>query len=100
MGERLVLEQLYGRHAQGVRRYLTRLVGNHDAEDLTHDVFEKAQRALNTHRAFSKTSCVRSSASWLPTSRVRYRRTPCACRPYNCSRTDRKSTRLNSSHVE
>jgi len=56
MGERLVLEQLYGRHAQGVRRYLTRLVGNHDAEDLTHDVFEKAQRALNTHRADSRLS--------------------------------------------
>jgi RNA polymerase sigma-70 factor (ECF subfamily) len=40
------LEALYARHAPGIRRYLARVVGGADAEDLAHDVFERAQRAL------------------------------------------------------
>lgn len=40
------LEALYARHAPGIRRYLARIVGAADAEDLAHDVFERAQRAL------------------------------------------------------
>jgi RNA polymerase sigma-70 factor (ECF subfamily) len=39
------LHALYSRHAAGLRRYLARMVGPADAEDLVHDVFERAQRA-------------------------------------------------------
>lgn len=56
MSERRVLGDLYFRHARGVRRLLVRFVGEGDADDLTHDVFEKAQRALGTHRAQSRLS--------------------------------------------
>jgi DNA-directed RNA polymerase specialized sigma24 family protein len=40
-----LLRALYARHAPGLRRYLARVVGEADAEDLAHDVFERAQRA-------------------------------------------------------
>jgi RNA polymerase sigma-70 factor (ECF subfamily) len=50
------VDELYVRHAPGVRRYLARLVGTAEAEDLTQDVFEKAHRALHTHRAESRVS--------------------------------------------
>jgi RNA polymerase sigma-70 factor (ECF subfamily) len=40
-----VLRVLYARHAPGIRRYLGRIVGDADAEDLAHDVFERAQGA-------------------------------------------------------
>ena len=39
------LRALYTRHGPGIRRYLARIVGDADAEDLVHDVFERAQRA-------------------------------------------------------
>ncbi len=39
---------LYSRHGAGIRRYLARMVGEADAEDLMHDVFE---RALAAHDA-------------------------------------------------
>jgi RNA polymerase sigma-70 factor (ECF subfamily) len=39
------LPALYARHASGIRRYLAGIVGDADAEDLVHDVFERAQRA-------------------------------------------------------
>jgi RNA polymerase sigma-70 factor (ECF subfamily) len=39
------LRALYTRHAAGIRRYLARMVGEADADDLVHDVFERAQRA-------------------------------------------------------
>jgi RNA polymerase sigma-70 factor (ECF subfamily) len=39
------LQELYARHAPGLRRYLAGIVGPADAEDLAHDVFERAQRA-------------------------------------------------------
>ncbi len=39
------LRNLYASHAPAIRRYLARIVGEADAEDLVHDVFERAQRA-------------------------------------------------------
>jgi RNA polymerase sigma factor (sigma-70 family) len=47
------LHALYARHAATIRRYLARLVGEADAEDLVQDVFERAQRMRwrNTTRA-------------------------------------------------
>ncbi len=59
MPEGALVEELYRRHERGVRRLLARMVGEHDAEDLTHDVFERAQRALGTYRAESR------PATWL-----------------------------------
>lgn len=53
------LHSLYSRHAEGVRRYLTRMVGEADAEDLMHDAFERAQHALTVHDA------VHERAAWL-----------------------------------
>jgi RNA polymerase sigma-70 factor (ECF subfamily) len=50
------IDELYGRHSPGIRRYLARLVGSAEAEDLTQDVFEKAHRALHTHRAEARLS--------------------------------------------
>ncbi len=40
------LHTLYSRHGAGIRRYLARMVGVADAEDLVQDVFERAQRAV------------------------------------------------------
>jgi len=42
------LYTLYSRHGAGIRRYLARMVGDADAEDLVQDVFEHAQRAVTT----------------------------------------------------
>lgn len=39
------LATLYARHRAGIRRYVARFVGDADADDLVHDVFERAQRA-------------------------------------------------------
>jgi RNA polymerase sigma-70 factor, ECF subfamily len=50
------IRALYARHAAGLRRHLERLVGDADAEDLVHDVFEKAQRSLASHRGDSRVS--------------------------------------------
>lgn len=47
---------LYTRYAAGLRGHLARLVGSAEAEDLLHDVFEKAQRALSNHRGESRLS--------------------------------------------
>lgn len=50
----LTIEKLHRDHADGIRRYLARLVGTSDAEDLAQDVFEKAQRAIGTFRGDSR----------------------------------------------
>jgi RNA polymerase sigma-70 factor (ECF subfamily) len=50
------LLDLYARHRAGIRRYLARMVGDADADDLLQDVFERAQAA--THDA-------RPSSGWL-----------------------------------
>jgi RNA polymerase sigma-70 factor (ECF subfamily) len=49
--DRAVLEALHVTHRSGIRRYLARLVGDADADDLVQDVFERAQRALAAARA-------------------------------------------------
>ena len=50
----LTIDLLHREHGDGIRRYLTRLVGRADAEDLAQDVFEKAQRAIGTFRGDSR----------------------------------------------
>ncbi|HZY02719.1 MAG TPA: sigma-70 family RNA polymerase sigma factor [Anaeromyxobacteraceae bacterium] len=50
----LTIEQLHRDHGDRIRRYLLRLVGATDAEDLAQDVFEKAQRAIGTFRGDSR----------------------------------------------
>ncbi len=44
------IESLHRDHGDRIRRYLERLVGTTEAEDLAQEVFEKAQRALGTFR--------------------------------------------------
>ena len=50
----LTIEKLHRDHGERIRRYLARLVGTADAEDLEQDVFEKAQRAIGTFRGDSR----------------------------------------------
>lgn len=50
----LTIEKLHRDHGDRMRRYLARLVGAADAEDLAQDVFEKAQRAIGTFRGDSR----------------------------------------------
>src|SRR5574341_946602 len=50
----LTIEQLHRDHGDRIRRYLARLVGPTEAEDLAQDVFEKAHRALGTFRGDSR----------------------------------------------
>ena len=50
----LTIEKLHRDHGDRIHRYLARLVGTTDAEDLEHDVFEKAQRAIGTFRGDSR----------------------------------------------
>ncbi|BDG02376.1 RNA polymerase sigma factor [Anaeromyxobacter oryzae] len=47
---------LYEELAPGIRRYLSRLVGAAEAEDLTQEVFARAHRALPTRRGDSLVS--------------------------------------------
>jgi len=47
---------LYDEFAPGIRRYLSRLVGAADAEDLTQEVFARAHRAMATRRGDSLVS--------------------------------------------
>jgi RNA polymerase sigma-70 factor (ECF subfamily) len=47
---------LYDEHSPGIRRYLSRLVGGADAEDLTQEVFARAHRAMATRRGESLVS--------------------------------------------
>ena len=50
----LRIEELHREHGDRIRRYLARLVGTTDAEDLQQEVFEKAQRAIGTFRGDSR----------------------------------------------
>jgi RNA polymerase sigma-70 factor (ECF subfamily) len=50
----LTIEMLHRDHGDRIRRYLGRLVGPIEAEDLEQDVFEKAQRAIGTFRGDSR----------------------------------------------
>ncbi|GAO01275.1 RNA polymerase sigma factor [Anaeromyxobacter sp. PSR-1] len=50
----LSIEALPERYGERIHRYLERLVGTTDADDLAQDVFEKAQRAVGTFRGGSR----------------------------------------------
>lgn len=50
----LTIEKLHREHGDRIRRYLARLVGAADAEDLEQDVFEKVQRAIDKFRNDSR----------------------------------------------
>ena len=50
----LTIEKLPRDHGDRIRRYLARLVGAADADDLAQDVFEKAQRAIVAFRGDSR----------------------------------------------
>ena len=50
----LSIERLHRDYGERIHRYLARLVGPSEAEDLEQDVFEKAQRALGTFRGDSR----------------------------------------------
>jgi len=52
----LDFQQVHTEFRPKVQRYLTRLVGEHEAEDLTQEVFVKVSRALKTFRGESKLS--------------------------------------------
>jgi RNA polymerase sigma-70 factor (ECF subfamily) len=50
----LRIEELHRQHGDRIRRYLARLVGATEAEDLQQEVFERAQRAIGTFRGDSR----------------------------------------------
>ena len=50
------LQNIYTTFNEKIRRYLTRLVGDAEAEDLTHDVFVKAGKSLKDFRGESQLS--------------------------------------------
>lgn len=50
----LRIEALHREHGDRIRRYLARLVGTTEAEDLRQEVFERAQRAIGTFRGDSR----------------------------------------------
>ncbi len=50
----LTVERLHQEYGDRIRRYLERLVGADDADDLAQDVFEKVQRAVGTFRGDSR----------------------------------------------
>ncbi len=50
----LTVERLHAEYGERIRRYLERLVGPTDADDLAQDVFERAQRAIGTFRGDSR----------------------------------------------
>lgn len=47
---------LYDAQAPRIRRYVARIVGEADAEDVTQEAFARAHRALATHRGESRVS--------------------------------------------
>jgi len=49
-------QQIYTDFRARIFRYLARLIGEHDAEDLTQEVFVKVNRALETFRGDSELS--------------------------------------------
>ena len=52
----LEFKDIYDTFQPKIYRYLTRLVGAHEAEDLTHEVFLKVNKALKTFRGESQLS--------------------------------------------
>lgn len=52
----LEFQKIYDAFRPKILRYLTRLTGEHEAEDLTQEVFVKVNQGLNTFRGESKLS--------------------------------------------
>ncbi len=52
----LEFEQIYAEFQPKIQRYLTRMVGEYEAEDLTHEVFVKVYQALKLFRGESELS--------------------------------------------
>lgn len=52
----LEFQKIYDTFRPKILRYLTRLTGEHEAEDLTQEVFVKVNQGLNTFRGESKLS--------------------------------------------
>lgn len=50
------IAQLYARHARGLRLHVAKMVGESEAEDVLHDVFERALRALGGHHGEARLS--------------------------------------------
>ena len=55
-GSELDFQKIYDVYQPKILRYLTYLVGEHEAEDLTQEVFVKVNRAINTFRGDSTLS--------------------------------------------
>jgi RNA polymerase sigma-70 factor (ECF subfamily) len=56
IGEELEFQQIYEAFRAKIHRYLTRLVGEHEAEDLTQEVFIKVNKGLKSFRGESQLS--------------------------------------------
>jgi len=56
MNSQLDLNEIYNEFQPKILAYLSRLIGPHEAEDITQEVFEKASRKLKTFRGESKFS--------------------------------------------
>ncbi len=54
--DELEFQKIHETFRPKIHRYLTRLVGEHEAEDLTQEVFAKVSRALETFRGESQLS--------------------------------------------
>lgn len=52
----LEFEQIYAEFQPKIQRYMTRMVGEYESEDLTHEVFVKVYQALKTFRGESEIS--------------------------------------------
>jgi RNA polymerase sigma-70 factor, ECF subfamily len=69
--------RLYTEYRPRIRRYLARIVGEHDAEDLTQTVFLKVSRALKDFRGESTLStwiyriATNTAADWMRTPSFR-----------------------------
>jgi RNA polymerase sigma-70 factor (ECF subfamily) len=56
MNEEIDFKEVYREFQQKILHYIARLTGNHEAEDVTQEVFEKVSRSLESFRADSKLS--------------------------------------------
>jgi RNA polymerase sigma-70 factor (ECF subfamily) len=56
MGSKIDFDKVYNDFKPKVLHYISRLTGNHDAEDITQEVFEKISRGLESFKGESKLS--------------------------------------------
>ena len=89
--------RLYMEYQPRIRRYLARIVGEHDAEDLTQTVFLKVSQALKEFRGESTLAtwiyriATNTAADWM--------RTPSFRRAIQCGPLDVPSNRDQVEHV-